>query len=75
MHEAVLDARVFAMLVNPDDPAAEVITTAVENAAHDGGYKLIILKATKEDDIDAAFATLDHQKPIAHSWSLLSRSL
>ena len=65
LHEAVLDARVFAMLVNPDDPAAEVITTAVENAAHDGGYKLIILKATKEDDIDAAFATLDHQKPIA----------
>ena len=65
LHEAVLDARVFAMLVNPDDPAAEVITTAVENTAHDGGYKLIILKATKEDDIDAAFATLDHQKPIA----------
>jgi hypothetical protein len=53
------------MLVNPDDPAAEVITTAVENTAHDGGYKLIIRKATKEDDIDAAFATMDHQKPIA----------
>jgi putative ABC transport system substrate-binding protein len=65
LHEAVLDARVFAMLVNPDDPAAEVSTTAVENAAHDGGYKLIIFKANKEDDIDAAFATLDHQKPIA----------
>jgi putative ABC transport system substrate-binding protein len=29
------------------------------------GYKLIILKATKEDDIDAAFATMDHQNPIA----------
>jgi putative tryptophan/tyrosine transport system substrate-binding protein len=65
LHEAVLDARVFAMLVNPDDPATEAITTAVKNAAHDGGYKLIIHKATREDDIDAAFATLDHQKPIA----------
>jgi len=65
LHDAVPDARVFAMLVNPDDPATEAITTAVENAAHDGGYKLIILKATKEDDIDAAFVTLDRQKPIA----------
>jgi ABC-type uncharacterized transport system substrate-binding protein len=65
LHDAVRDAHVFAMLVNSDDPAAEVITTAVENTAHDGGYKLIILKATKEDDIDAAFATLGHQKPIA----------
>ena len=65
LHDAVPDARVFAMLVNPDDPAAEVMTTAVENAAHDGGYKLIILKATKENDIDAAFATMDHQKLIA----------
>jgi putative ABC transport system substrate-binding protein len=65
LHDAVPDARVFAMLVNPDDPAAEVITTTVENTAHNGGYKLIILKATKEDDIDAAFATLGHQKPIA----------
>jgi len=44
LHEAVPDARIFAMLVNPDDPAAEAITTAVENAAHDGGYKLIVLR-------------------------------
>jgi len=65
LRDAVPNVRVFAMLVNPDDPAAEAITTAVENTAHAGGYKLIILKATKEDDIDAAFAILGHQKPIA----------
>jgi len=65
LHDAVPDARVFAMLVNPDDPAAEGITTAVENTAHDGGYKLIILKATNEEDIDVAFANLGQQKPIA----------
>jgi len=65
LRDAVPNVRVFAMLVNPDDPAAEAITTAVENTAHAGGYKLIILKATKEDDIDAAFAILAHQKPIA----------
>src|SRR3974390_2881946 len=65
LHDAVPDARVFAMLVNPDDPAAEGITTAVENTAHDGGYKLIILKATNEEGIDVAFANLGQQKPIA----------
>jgi putative ABC transport system substrate-binding protein len=65
LHDAVPDARVFAMLVNPDDPAAEAITAGVENTAHDGGYKLIILKATNEEDIDVAFAILGQQKPIA----------
>jgi len=65
LHDAVPDARVFAMLVNPDDPAAEAITAADENTAHDGGYKLIILKATNEEDIDVAFANLGQQKPIA----------
>ena len=65
LHDAVPDARVFAMLVNPDDPAAEAITAADENTAHDGGYKLIILKATNEEDIDIAFAILGQQKPIA----------
>ena len=65
LRDAVPDARMFAMLVNPDDPAAEAITTAVEDAAHDGRYKITILKATKEDDIDAAFATLGHQERVA----------
>ena len=65
LHDAVPEARVFAMLVNPDDPAAEAITAAIENTAHAGGYKLVILKASKEDDIDAAFTNLDQQKPIA----------
>jgi ABC-type uncharacterized transport system substrate-binding protein len=65
LHDAVPEARVFAMLVNPDDPAAESTTATVENTAHAGGYKLVILKANKEDDIDAAFANLDQQKPIA----------
>jgi putative ABC transport system substrate-binding protein len=65
LHDAVPDARVFAMLVNPDAPAAEAITRAFENTAHDGGYKLIILKATNEEDIDVAFANLGQQKPIA----------
>jgi putative tryptophan/tyrosine transport system substrate-binding protein len=65
LHDAVPEARVFAMLVNPDDPAAEAITAAGDNTAHASGYKLVILKANKEDDIDAAFANLDQQKPIA----------
>ena len=65
LHDAVPEARVFAMLVNPDDPAAESTTATVQNTAHAGGYKLVILKANKEEDIAAAFANLDQQKPIA----------
>jgi putative ABC transport system substrate-binding protein len=65
LHDAVPDVRAFAMLVNPDDPATEAITATVESTTQAGGHRFIILKASKEEDIDKAFEILEHQKPVA----------
>jgi putative tryptophan/tyrosine transport system substrate-binding protein len=65
LHEAVPQVQLFAVLVNPDDPAAEIMTKETENAARASGHRLIVLKASKESEIDTAFSTLDQQRPVA----------
>jgi putative tryptophan/tyrosine transport system substrate-binding protein len=56
LHEAVPDASAVAVLVNPNNPLAEVETT--QAAARTIGLQLQLLKAGTERDIDIAFATL-----------------
>ena len=57
--ELVPQARVIALLVNPNSAsAAAQITREVQDAARTRGMQLPILKAGTENDIDAAFATL-----------------
>jgi putative ABC transport system substrate-binding protein len=58
LHEIVPKAMTVAMLVNPDNPNAEVDTKAVREAAQALGLQLIVLEARAESDIDTAFATL-----------------
>jgi putative tryptophan/tyrosine transport system substrate-binding protein len=62
-HELVPDAAIVAMLVNPDNPpeTAPQLTDVVA-AARAIGAKLIVLNATRENDFDAAFATLEREK-------------
>ena len=51
-------ARVIALLVNPNDAAAERAIRDVQEAARTKGLQLHILKASSESEIDTAFASL-----------------
>ena len=57
--ELVPQARVIALLVNPNDPRAEGLIRDMREAARTKGVQLLpILKAGTESEIDAAFTTL-----------------
>ena len=58
LRELVPQARVIALLVNPNNPSFELIVKAVEQAARAKGVQLHILKASIESEIDAAFTFL-----------------
>jgi putative ABC transport system substrate-binding protein len=58
LSELVPQARVIALLVNPNNPQTERIIRDVQEAARAKGVQLPILKASTESEIDAAFATL-----------------
>ena len=58
LHEAVPKAGVVGVLVNPTNPNAEPDMREAREAARKLGLELHILKASSDDDIDAAFATL-----------------
>jgi putative ABC transport system substrate-binding protein len=56
--EAVPQAGVIALLVNPNNPTAEPVIRDVREAARAKGLKLGVLKAGTGGEIDAAFASL-----------------
>jgi putative tryptophan/tyrosine transport system substrate-binding protein len=56
--ELVPQARVIALLVNPDDTRAEGLVRDLQEAARTKGVQLPILRAAAEGEIDAAFAAL-----------------
>jgi putative tryptophan/tyrosine transport system substrate-binding protein len=56
--ELVPQARVIALLVNPNDPREEGLIRDLQEAAGVKGVQLPILKAATEGEIDAAFTTL-----------------
>jgi putative ABC transport system substrate-binding protein len=58
LSELVPQARVIALLVNPNNPQTERIIRDVQEAARTKGMQLPILKAATESEIDTAFATL-----------------
>ena len=58
LSELVPQAKVMALLVNPNNATAERITRDVQEAARTKGLQLPILKAGTESEIDAAFASL-----------------
>jgi putative tryptophan/tyrosine transport system substrate-binding protein len=58
LSELVPQAKVIAVLVNPDNAIAERIIREAQEAARAKGLQLLILKADTDDEIDAAFATL-----------------
>jgi len=61
LSEMIPQARVIALLVNPNAPSAERDIGEIQEAARAKGAQLQILKAGTESEIDAAFATLVQQ--------------
>jgi putative ABC transport system substrate-binding protein len=58
LSELVPQARVIALLVNPNYAGTEAIISDVREAARVKGVQLQILKASTEGEIDSAFASL-----------------
>jgi putative ABC transport system substrate-binding protein len=58
LSELVPQARVIALLVNPNRLTAERMIRDAEEAARAKGVQLSVLRAGTESEIDAAFATL-----------------
>jgi putative ABC transport system substrate-binding protein len=63
LQELVPAAAVIAVLVHPDNAIeTEIVTTELQAASGVLGVRLLVLKASNESEIDAAFATLVQQR-------------
>jgi putative ABC transport system substrate-binding protein len=62
LRELVPNAAVVAALVNPRNPATEVVLPDVQASARAAGQQLIVLNASTESEIDTAFSTLGERK-------------
>ncbi len=62
LSELVPQARVMALLVNPNNPQTERVIRDVQEAARAKGVQLPILEASTEGEIDAAFVSLVQQQ-------------
>jgi putative tryptophan/tyrosine transport system substrate-binding protein len=58
LHELIPKATVIAILVNPDNPAAESDAREAQEATRSLGQQLHVMRARTEQEIDAGFATL-----------------
>jgi putative ABC transport system substrate-binding protein len=61
LHELAPKASFIAGLVNPNYPGAKAQTAEVQESANHLGVKAIVLTATTDDEIDAAFASAARQ--------------
>lgn len=57
VHELVPDKKSFGLLLNPSNPLASSIETAVRSAAEALGLQLTVLQASTDESIEAAFQT------------------
>jgi putative ABC transport system substrate-binding protein len=58
VHEIVPTATAVALLLNPRNASAEVVSKETEAASRALGLQLHVLRASQEGEIDAAFASL-----------------
>jgi putative ABC transport system substrate-binding protein len=61
-HELIPAETVFSLLVNPSNPSTETFTRDLKAAATKLGRQLNVLKASTEEEINAAFATFLQQR-------------
>jgi putative tryptophan/tyrosine transport system substrate-binding protein len=62
LRELIPKADLIALLVNPNSPDSEPQVADVQVAAREVGQRVMVLNATTDADIDAAFATLSRQR-------------
>src|SRR5262245_25908484 len=58
LHELLPTSKLFALLVNPTNPYADILSRNQQAAARTLGLQLHILHASTEHDFDTVFATL-----------------
>ena len=61
LHGLVSATAAIALLVNPDGPTADSVVQDTQEAAHALGRRLLILRASNEREIDAAWAGVVEQ--------------
>ena len=62
LHQLLPNLRTLATLSNPKHPANAVDMNDAESLARSMGFMLHVMSASNDDEIDAAFATLDSVK-------------
>jgi putative ABC transport system substrate-binding protein len=62
LRELVPQASIIGVLINPKYPAAKIQTQEVQEATARLGVKLVLLNASTEPEVDAAFARFVEQK-------------
>jgi ABC-type uncharacterized transport system substrate-binding protein len=62
LRELAPHARTIAMLVNPNNPNSKLDVEHVQSAARSLGLELLVLNASNERELDAAFARLVEQR-------------
>jgi ABC-type uncharacterized transport system substrate-binding protein len=62
LRELVPNATVLAMIVNPKNPNTEFDVQQMQSAARPMGLQILILNASSERELDAAFARLVEQR-------------
>jgi ABC-type uncharacterized transport system substrate-binding protein len=62
LHDLVPQAAVTAFLVNPNNPNGNVEMTAAQTAATSLGRQIVVLNASSERELDAAFANMMQQR-------------
>jgi putative ABC transport system substrate-binding protein len=62
LRELVPGATIIAILVNLNEPAGDSIVRQVEEAARRVGQRIVVLRASTESEINAAFASLVRQR-------------
>jgi len=65
LHETLPMAPSIAILLNPNNSNAGLELNETETAARTLGLQLVVVRATNEREIDAAFATLVEQREMA----------
>src|SRR6516165_6402536 len=62
LQEVAPQATVIGFLMNPNNPNADIEMKAAQTAASSLGKKLLVLRASSENEIDAAFETMAQQR-------------